>query len=313
MLDPIAEARRRLGLARRFYDEGRAEEAVVVAETALAVVEHAGGPNHPAIAGACIELSLLHERLSQYAKAERYARRAIVITEEYSRDDETLVRLRVKALGCLAMVERVRNRFGSSEVLYKSALDLAENGTWPHPEELAELMCGLGAVYLFSSRFIEAEALYRQALEVVGSQKATSAVVWHHLAELDLMLSRFATGEAHARRALMLRESALGPNHAATANERAMLAAMLARQGDLEMAEKLFRKAISTFERVLPPHHYDLAVACADFGMLMAAKGNIAAAGRLTQRALDIKTKILGRNHPEVRQAIEDLTRFTAR
>ncbi|RSM80393.1 tetratricopeptide repeat protein [Kibdelosporangium aridum] len=310
MLDPIAEARRRLGLARRFYDEGRAEEAVVVAETALAVVEHAGSPNHPAIAGACIELSLLHERLSQYIKAERYARRAIVITEEYSRNDETLVRLRVKALGCLAMVERVRNRFGSAEVLYKSALDLAENGTWPHPEELAELMCGLGAVYLFSSRFDEAETLYRQALDLVGAEKPSSAVVWHHMAELDLMLSRFITGESYARRALALRERALGPDHAATANERAMLAAVLARQGNLDLAEKLYRKAISTFERVLPPNHYDLAVACADFGMLMAAKGNMAAAGRLAQRALDIKTKILGRSHPEVLQAVEDLARY---
>jgi tetratricopeptide (TPR) repeat protein len=310
MLDPIAEARRRLGLARRFYDEGRAGDAVAVAETALAVVEQAGGPNHPAIAGACVELSLLHERLSQFERAERYARRSIVITEEYSRNDETLVRLRVKALGCLAMVERVYNRFGAAEVLYRSALDLAENGTWPAPEELAELMCGLGAVYLFSSRFADAETLYREALTLVGADHPGAAVVWHHMAELDLMLSRFITGESYARRALALRERQYGEYHPTVANARAMLAAVLARQGNLEMSEKLFRKAISTFERVLPENHYDLAVACADFGMLMAAKGNMAAAGRLAQRALDIKRRILGRDHPEVVQAVADLAQF---
>lgn len=311
MPDPAGEAHKRLGLARRLYDEGRTEDAVVVAETALAIVEQAGGPGHPAVAGTCVELSLLHERLSQYPAAERYARRAIVITEEYSRREETLVRLRVRALGRLAAVERVHNRPGSAEVLYRSALDLAEDGTWPRPEELAELMCGLGGVYLLTSRFADAETLYRQALELVGSEKAASAVVWHHLAELDLMRSRFDTGATYARRALALRENALGPDHAATANERAMLAAVLARQGDLDAAEKLFRTAIATFERVLPPHHYDLAVACADFGLLMAAQGNIAAAGRLTRRALDIKTRLLGRAHPEVRQAVEDLARFT--
>ena len=75
MLDPVTEARRRLGLARRFYDEGRADEAIAVAETALAVIEHARGRNDPALAAACIELSSLHERLSQYDRAERYARR----------------------------------------------------------------------------------------------------------------------------------------------------------------------------------------------------------------------------------------------
>jgi tetratricopeptide (TPR) repeat protein len=311
MLDPVAEARRRLGLARRFYDEGRAEEAVAVAETALAVVERARGKNDPALAGACIELSALHERLSQYDKAERYARRAIVMTEEYSRDDETLVRLRVRALGSLAIIERVRNHLGSAEVLYRSALDLAENGTWPSPDELVDLICGLGHVYHLGSRFKEAEALYQQALSMIGPDRPASATAWHHLAELELVQSRFITGESHARKALAIRERQFGPNHPTTANERAMLASLLARLGDLEGADKLFRKAIATLERVLPANHYDLAVACADFAMLMAARGNIAAAGRLTQRALDIRTRILGRNHPEVAQTLETLAQFT--
>lgn len=310
MLDPVTEARRRLGLARRFYDEGRADEAIAVAETALAVIEHARGKNDPAIAAACIELSSLHERLSQYAKAERYARRAIVMTEEYSRNDETLVRLRVRALGAFATVERVRNRLGSAEVMYRSALELAENGTWPAPDELVELMCSLGHVYFLGSRFTEAETLYQQALTMIEPNKPAAATVWHHMAELDLVRSHFISGELHARRALSIRERQLGPNHPTTANERAMLAAMLARLGDLEAAEKLFRKAIATLERVLPENHYDLAMACADFAMLMAAKGNIAAAGRLTQRALDIRTKILGRDHPEVAQTLEALAQF---
>src|SRR6185295_11154748 len=108
MLDPLAEARRRLGLARQIAEAGRTEDAVAVAETALAVAEQIRIPNHPAVADACNELSRLHERLSRYNKAERYAKRSIVITEEYSRLDESLVRLRVGALGALAAVERVR-------------------------------------------------------------------------------------------------------------------------------------------------------------------------------------------------------------
>jgi tetratricopeptide (TPR) repeat protein len=147
-------------------------------------------------------------------------------------------------------------------------------------------------------------------LTLVGADHPGAAVVWHHMAELDLMLSRFITGESYARRALALRERQYGEYHPTVANARAMLAAVLARQGNLEMSEKLFRKAISTFERVLPENHYDLAVACADFGMLMAAKGNMAAAGRLAQRALDIKRRILGRDHPEVVQAVADLAQF---
>jgi tetratricopeptide (TPR) repeat protein len=311
MHDPLAEARRRLGMARRFADEGRTEDAVAVAETALAVVEHAGVPNHPGVADACIVLSRLHEALSQYNKAERYAQRSIVITEEYSREDEGLVRLRVGALGCLATVERVRNRLGSAEVLYRSALELAEDGTWPNPAEQVNLMCGLGTVYQFGSRFGEAEAIYQQALAMIGQDvSVTAAVVWHHLAMLDLMRGRFVSGESYAARALGLRERQLGPNHPAVANDRVTLASILSRQGRLDVSEKLFRRAISTLERVLPEYHYDLAIACGEFALLMAARGNMAAASRLTQRSLDIKTRILGRNHPEVAQAIEDLAQF---
>jgi tetratricopeptide (TPR) repeat protein len=311
MLDPVAEARRRLGMARRFAEEGRADDAVAIAETAVAVIEQARPEGHPDIAATCIELSMLHEGLSQYDKAERYARRAIVITEEYSGADERLVRLRVGALGTLATVERIRDRLGSAEVLYRSALDMADDSTWPSAAEQVTLLCGLGTVYQYGGRFTEAESLFQQAVTMSAQDRGpTAAVAWHHLAVLELLRGRFVSGESYAARALDLRERALGPNHPAVANDRVTLAAVLSRQGKLDLAEKLFRRAISMLERIRPEYHYDLAVACAEFGMLMAARGNMAAASRLTQRCLDIKTRILGRNHPEVAQALEDLAQF---
>jgi tetratricopeptide (TPR) repeat protein len=300
-------------MARRFAEEGRADDAVALAETALAVVEQARPAGHPDLAATCIELSMLHEGLSQYDKAERYARRAIVITEVYAGADERLVRLRVGALGCLAAVERVRDRLGSSEVLYRAALNMADDSTWPSAAEQVGLLCGLGTVYQYGGRFAEAENLFQQAVAMAMAAQdrgPTAAVAWHHLAVLDLMRGRFTSGESYASRALGLRERALGPNHPDVANDRVTLASILSRQGKLDLAEKLFRRAISTLERIRPEYHYDLAAACAEFGMLMAARGNMAAASRLTQRCLDIKTRILGRNHPEVAQALEDLATF---
>lgn len=311
MLDPLAEARRRLGLAGRFAADGRFGDAIAVAETALAVAEQTRIPHHPAVADACVRLSRLHEAVSQYNKAERYAKRSIVITEEYSRLDEGLVRLRVAALSCLAAVERIRNRLGSSEVLYRSALELAEDGTWPAPTEQVGIMCGLSTVYQYGSRLTEAEALLQQAVSLIGRDTGeAAALVWHHIAMLDLVRGRFVSGESYAARALGLSERRLPPNHPAVANDQVTLASFLSRTGKLDAAEKLFRRAISTLERVLPEYHYDVAVACAEFGMLMAAKGNMAAAARLTQRALDIRTKLLGRDHPEVKQTIADLAQY---
>ncbi|TCO44724.1 tetratricopeptide repeat protein [Actinocrispum wychmicini] len=312
MLDPLAEARRRLGLAGRFADEGRFGDAIAVAETALSVAEQTRIPNHPAVADSLILLSRLHEAVSRYDKAERYAKRSIVITEEYSRLDEGLVRLRVAALSCLAGVERIRNRLGSAEVLYSSALELAEDGTWPTPTEQVNLMCGLATVYQYGSRFAEAERMLQQAVALIGQGTGpAAAVVWHHLAMLDLVRGRFTSGESYAARALGLRERRFPPNHPAVANDQVTLASFLSRVGKLDASERLFRRAISTLERVLPEYHYDLAVACAEFAMLMAAKGNMAAAGRLTQRALNIRTQLLGRDHPEVQQTIDDLAQYS--
>ncbi|MEV4318882.1 tetratricopeptide repeat protein [Actinocrispum sp. NPDC049592] len=311
MLDPVADARRRLGMARRFAEDGRADDAVAIAETAVAVIEQARPEGHPDIAATCIELSMLHEGLSQYDKAEKYARKAIVVTEEYSSADERQVRLRVGALGCLATVERIRDRLGSAEVLYNSALEMAAKSPWPSPAEQVGLMCGLGVVYQFGGKLGEAERLFQQAVTLAGNDRGVIAAnAWHHLAELDLLRGQFVAGESHAARALGMRENALGPNHPAVARDRVLLAAILTRLGKLDIAEKLFRRSIATLERILPEYHYDLAVACQEFGMLMAARGNVAAAGRLTQRCLDIKTKLLGRNHPEVAQALETLALF---
>jgi tetratricopeptide (TPR) repeat protein len=307
MRDSAADARRRLVLARRLFDEGRPEDAVALAETALAVLERGLGPNNPDAAAACVELSIYHERLSQYDRAERYARRSNVITEMYPRTDETLLRLRVQALGRLAGIERIRDRLGSAEVLYRSALQLVEDGTWPTVSEVVALMTGLGEVYRYAGRYEEAEAIYRQGLTMIGPDHLTSASLWHNLGELERARGDYSLGEPYARRALVLRIRSLGPDHALVADDRAGLAAILAGQGKFEEAELLYRQALATYERVFPPDNFELAVACNDFGVMQAARGRTSEAGRLYRRSIDIKRKLLGRDHPEVQVTLENI------
>src|SRR5260370_28766503 len=75
----IAEALRLTGQVEQYYATGRYQEAIPLAQRALAIREKALGPEHPDTAAALNNLGDLYPATGAYAKAEPLHLRALAI------------------------------------------------------------------------------------------------------------------------------------------------------------------------------------------------------------------------------------------
>ena len=66
---------------------------------------------------------------------------------------------------------------------------------------------------------------------------------------------RYAEAEPPYKRALAIREQALGPEHPEVANSLSSLAALHRAQGRYGEAEPLFKRALAIYEKALGPDH----------------------------------------------------------
>jgi tetratricopeptide (TPR) repeat protein len=118
---------------------------------------------------------------------------------------------------------------------------------------------------------------------------------------------RYAGAEPLHRRALAIREKALGPEHPDTAESLNNLASLLYEKGDYAEAEPLYRRALAIRERALGPEHPDAARSLTNLALALHARGDYAAAEPLYRQALTADEQALGMEHPETARSLNSL------
>ena len=124
---------------------------------------------------------------------------------------------------------------------------------------------------------------------------------------------KYAKAEPHYRRALAIREKALGPDHPDVATSLNNLAALSYAQGKYAEAEPHFRRALAIQEKALGPDHPDVASSLNNLAELYRAQGKYAEAKRLHGRSLAIREKALGPEHPDVATSVNNLAELYQR
>jgi CHAT domain-containing protein/Tfp pilus assembly protein PilF len=110
-----------------------------------------------------------------------------------------------------------------------------------------------------------------------------------------------------AKRALALREEALGPLHPDVAQSLNNLATLYEAQRAYDQAQPLFQRALAILEQALGPTHLHVAIALINLADLYKAQGAYAQAEPLYQRALAIREQALGPTHPAVAVSLNNL------
>lgn len=145
------------------------------------------------------------------------------------------------------------------------------------------------------AEFAEAEQAYIAAL-----RQATllGAVTLTELGQVAFSLRDFQQSESYFRRALTIREQALGTESVDLMQALNDLAAPYYSRGELEQAERLYRRALTIGEAQLGELHVDLTVSLSNLARLHQRKGDWRAAAPLLGRLLAIKQRSLGETHP---------------
>jgi tetratricopeptide (TPR) repeat protein len=127
---------------------------------------------------------------------------------------------------------------------------------------------------------------------------------------LDLYLAfggDFVAALPYSRRALAIREKALGPEHLDTALSLGNLGLLLQKLGDLAGARLHLERALAIDEKALGPEDPEAATSLNNLGNLLREMGNLAGARPYLERALAIKEKELGPEHPSTATSLNNL------
>jgi len=153
-------------------------------------------------------------------------------------------------------------------------------------------------------------AAYAQVVEEwarANEDERSQAVVVHNLARFLYAGGQYNTAEPLYRRALAIREQALGPEHPDTATSLNDLAELLRSKGNYEGAEPLYRRALAIREQSPGAEHRDRAETLNNLALLLDAKGDYEGAEPLCQRALAIWEQALGPDHPLTATGLNNL------
>lgn len=306
----LEEARRLSEESRNLRQKGKYDEALLLAERALAIQEKTLGPDHRDVADSLHALASLYDDKSDYAKAEPLNLRALDIREKTLGPDHPDV---AKTLNNLAWIYGVREDYAKAESFYRRALAIQENALGKNHPEVASTLNDLALLYYEKGDYDQSILTNQRVLaireEMLGPDDSGVAKALNNLALVYVKKGDYAKAESLYQRALSVWERALGPDHPLVATVLHNLARVYLETGEYSKAAPLYQRALAIREKALGPDHLDVAMSLNNLAMVYERKGDYTQAEPLHRRALAIQEEKLGPDHPYVAVSLNNLAR----
>jgi len=184
----------------------------------------------------------------------------------------------------------------------EAALGLVTSAFGPDARQTATALNNLALTYHYLARYMEAEPLYRRAIEiderVFGKDHPNVATDYNNLAGLLQDQGKYDQAETLFRRAMEIDEKVLGKDHPNVATDYNNLAELLQDQRKYDQAEPLLRRAMEIDEKVLGKDHPTVAIRYNNLAGLLQDQGKYDQAEPLYRRAMEIFQTKLGSDHP---------------
>jgi CHAT domain-containing protein len=302
----VVEAKELEAEVERLADLGKYDEAIPLAQRALALWEKALGPDHPRVARSLDLLGLQYLGKRDHAHAEPLFQRALTVWEKAPGRERSNAAI---ALDDLARLYENQADYARAEIFYQRALALRETALGSDHPKIVDTLKRLANVYKFKGDYARAEPLYRRALAIM--EKALDpyevANLLNALAELSRTRGDYASAEALLQRSVATLEKTPDHSDSDLAPALGSLGELHRIRGDLAGAEPLLRRAISLWEKAVGSDHPKVAHPLSSLAVLYYDRGDYASAESLHQRALAIREKALGSDHPDVASSLNNL------
>jgi eukaryotic-like serine/threonine-protein kinase len=249
-------------MARSYYGLGLYEPARRLADSAMAIAREYGEARASALAAVINFTSVLDAHAGRHREAEAQIREALAIRRRLNGPQSQAV---ARMLSALATSLRLQARYAEAEATLREAL--AIDRRYPEfPQNIGQMLRGLGHLMLETGRPREAAAAYREGLALTAA---------HYL-----------------------------DDHPETANDRVNLACALTELSAFDEAIALFEQGIAAKRRALGTEHPDLATDVAHYAMLRARRGEYDVATRMLDEAARIQRRTLPASHPWLSRTI---------
>ncbi|KAH9221738.1 hypothetical protein DL95DRAFT_421304 [Leptodontidium sp. 2 PMI_412] len=179
---------------------------------------------------------------------------------------------------------------------------------------LGKLLYNLGSCSQMRGQYAEAEAIYRQTLQLketsLGKEYPDTLGTIINLAISLHSQGKYTEAEAMYRQTLQLQETVLGKDHLDTLKSRMNLVASLHNQGNqgkYAEAEAMYRQALQLREIVLGKEHPDTLRTIMNFALSLYSQGKYAEAEAMYRQALQLREIVLGKEHPDTLRTIMNL------
>ena len=203
----------------------------------------------------------------------------------------------------LAILNELRGDVAQAADDLSEALELAKGHVEPDDPEIDTFRSSLSAVLFQLDRYVEAEALARQSLELTerayGTDHAFHAT---HLGNLALALKgqeRYEEAEAANLEALAIRRAAFGEDHSAVALSLNNLGSLALARGRLDEAESYVRDSMAIKRRVYDDRHPSLLDGLYLLGKIEEARGRPGGAVVHFEAAAVLAAEHFGADHSE--------------
>jgi CHAT domain-containing protein/tetratricopeptide (TPR) repeat protein len=305
---PAAEGDRLAESARRLFEQGQREQALVLARRALAARERALGPDHPDVARALVELGRMLVDAGDLASPEPLFRRALAARERVLGPDHLDVADSAQALG---MLLAARGEIAAAEPLHRRALAIRQRALGPEHPDVAESLLDVAHVLRKRGEPAAAEPLARRAVVILerarGPDHPDVALAVSDLAFLLEDQGRLAEAEPLLRRALAIREKRFGADSVWVGGSLNNLGALFVRRGEPMAAEPLQRRALAILEKNLGQDHPSVASALNGLATVLVHAGHYEEAEALFRRALTIRRRAFRPDNPELVETLVNL------
>jgi Flp pilus assembly protein TadD len=219
------------------------------------------------------------------------------------------LRVRARWLEARAAREIREGHYERAEDLARAALKIVEEESGPHVILLIGLLNTLGMSCKYQRKFADGCRAYLRALALAGAGRESSVIasLYHNLGGLEHARGRYRRAEPLARRAVALRERALGTHHPDVARDVAALAAIVDGRGRHAEAETLHRRALAVFQTRLGARHRETAAALGNLAACLHAQGRAREAETVATQASAMSGRLLGVAHPDAQLAAANL------
>jgi CHAT domain-containing protein/tetratricopeptide (TPR) repeat protein len=238
-----------LQLSGLYQQSDRPQDASVLMERVLSMMEKLVGPDHPNVATQLEVVAGIYAMLRRYGEAETLRKRAIAINERaYGREHQN-VALSLQGLGHLY---RLQDRHDEALPLLLRALEIAEKRLGPQHPTLVPYLTEIAALYRTQQRFDDAEALFKRALALLESAQGVNPLfvtsqkipTLQSLGLLHMAQGRHQEGRPYLDRALAVSQELFGADHSVTGAMLHSIAIHLVDQGLIDDAERYFARAL---------------------------------------------------------------------